>query len=608
MKVVKKILGPIVAHVDPHSATQARLKLTLKRLFQRSDQKNAAFGEMVKQILEKNSKIPKQKVLMTNYEGGFKGSARADPIIKAILAFEKKHYTSEQLAALSSALHDWKDRNSAVKYCLSRSEDGHMIVSVSVRDDDNFFFKENNAILGDILHRGLAYFIGPDGNVICRLNGVPKFFEPQKDKGAPEAEPVSWSASEKKNGEFCGITFKDGWLIIQSKTSSSAYFIGSGDQLTLVNVLLALYKKYKSSKDDVVPQTLQVAIITVVKLLRMAESERKAYITAQNGVTKIGELCTGRHFVVYRGEPTVVVFAEWRDGEQVFVQDLPDDPLFEHPECLAPTADKAAVDAFCNRFQFNEGVVLVAHYADGTVRRFKIKAGFYNEVLKGMPTKPTGLRHQLWMAFRKGEVLSSEPTPLSAELQSIVAAYGVEINDPNWCSTVWKALRVCSMIALINPDFVDMMKFLISGNKGWGAVGFREVVEAFRVIDPADLDTIASELQEPLAEYFKAKEQDEQLKKALLAWLLVLKQAMAAAVGKEKGPIAAKIGALLAFKKSGEDVATYVKNLTDRFSSAEGRKAKKAQTALDTFMRLRDEVQASLQGGGAAAAPGGGAK
>lgn len=571
----------------------------LRLLVALSVEKDEALGKMSAAILEKHAQVAKKDVVMTHFQGGFKSSAQATPIIDAILAFEKSRLSLEQHDALSTTLPRWTSRaGRVVNYLLSTAPDGHTMVSVSVNDDDKFFFKPGNDILGDVLHRGLAYMVGPDGKVICRLPGVPKFHEVVKDRKVPMGQPVAFSASEKKNGEFSGITLRDGWLLIQSKRTSFAVYVGDGSTLTMVNVLRALIVAYRSKKADGVPQTLQVAIITIVKLLRLDEPARKKYFTEQNGVTKLGELCTGRHFVVYRGEPTVDVFAVWCNGRQIFVQDLPEDVLFQRPDSISSTKDKTAVDAFCDKFRFNEGAVVVFHYADGTSRRFKDKSHFYNEVLKGMPGKPTGLRHLLMNAFQEGNVLPEEPPNLSEELQRIVEEYGVEVGDEQWYTTVWKALRVCSMLALVNPEFANLVKFLVSGNKGWGAVGFREVVEEFRELDPNDLAVIDNLLTNELSTYFKKKEEEQSLKKALYKLIPLLESKMSSVSGKEKGQVAKQLAVVKAFEKANCTAEEYRTRLT----KVTGKKKKKAKTDLPVFNTLCAKVASPKppSGGGGA--------
>lgn len=601
MKALKKALlgyAPPTSLGRKASEAVERFYEKLRLLVALSVKKDDALGEMAEGVLCEHADVADSDVVMTQYIGSFKGSTEAEPFIKAILAFEKDRLSPEQHSALSKTLPKWKKgTGKVVKYLLARTLDGHTMVSVSVNNDDNYFFKYGNSILGEVLHRGLAYLVDPYNNVICRLDGVPKFHEVEKDRKIPMGQPVSYSSSEKKNGEFSGITIRDGWLLTQSKRTSFAVYVGDGNTLTMVNVLRALMVAYRSKKADGVPQTLQVAIITIVKLLRLKEVDRKLYFTQQNGVTKLGELCTGRHFVVNRNKPTVVVFAEWRDGRQIFVQDLPEDVLFQHPDSLPPTEDKTAVDAFCEQFRFKEGAVVLVQYPDGTFRRFKVKSHFYNEVLKGMQGKPTGLRYLLMKAFSERDVLPEEPPKLSAELQPIVQQYGVEVDDAKWYTTVWKALRVCSMLALVNPEFANLVKFLVSGNKGWGAVGFREVVEEFRELDPNDLAVIDNLLTNELSTYFKKKEEEQSLKKALHELISSLELKKSSVSGKEKGRIAKQIAVLEAFK----DEDCTAEEYRTSFANVKGKKKKNAECNLLVFNTLCYEVtstKTAIDGGG----------
>ena len=96
--------------------------------------------------------------------------------------------------------------------------------------------------------------------------------------------------------------------------------------------------------------------------------------------------------------------------------------------------------------------------------------------------------------------MSKNVQVLPEDLQAIIADYGIKIGDENWYIKVWKALRCLTMMAKSDEKVVEQMKMLIHGNRGWSAVGFREVVETLRMIPLEELKSTEAELEK---EFFR---------------------------------------------------------------------------------------------------------
>ena len=286
------------------------------------------------------------------------------------------------------------------------------------------------AFLSNVLHRGLAYFINLDGQTI-RFNGVEKFFEEEKGPSTGAKTPESKSVALKMNGEFMVVTFVNGWLIVQSKTAPMGAYIGNGRNIIVVNALRNLLVKFQETRDagQPVPQTLQGAIIALRNLLRLDEKARMAYLVERNGNQLLCELRTGRHFVQFDGAE-LTRFGERVNGVQLYPDNLQDDQVFDKVPCLPKGASDEKIASFELEHICDEGMVQIVYYTDGTFQRFKVKFPLYNQVFKGMPTVPTGLRHILFTALSRGELLDKVPQGLSPELREAVTAYGAQDGRP----------------------------------------------------------------------------------------------------------------------------------------------------------------------------------
>ena len=576
------------------------LSQKLKLLSELSSEKDNAIPKMMDNVLNEHNDVKKTTSFISEFKGPPKGSDNSK-IFQSIKSFESKRLSSEVFSALERVLNASQGtRKGPLKILYSKSLHGQLIVSVSVRDDDRFFGKSENSCLHDVLHRGLAYVIDLNDQV-QRLNGVPKFFEQEKDYAVPK-KVISRSIALKLNGEFIVVTFSKGWLYVQSKTSPKAVYIGVEDEdenkedqrVILINALRDLNNNIKimMNETETVPQTNQAMAIVLVKLLRLGESDRKTWLSDHDGHQFLCELETGRHFVQHQGEPTLTVFSKWVGEKQLFPEDLEPDGLFNNVKCIPCGATEEEVQGFIDLHKFDEGCVLVEFYDDGTFRRFKIKGVFYNQVLKGMPTKPTGLRYIFMNHLKNDTIMPKDVQVLPEDLQAIIDDYGVKIGDENWYIKVWKALRCLTMMAKLDETVKIQMNKLIYGNRGWSAVGFREVIEALRQAKLKDLEIEKDKLEEKLSDYFSIMKNDKEITELLKSKGKELEEAKKNAKEEDKRDAAAILTIFIEFMKEKCTAFEYISKLEKKIGELSSpRKKIPFQTKLNTFQKLLNKYK-----------------
>jgi hypothetical protein len=186
--------------------------------------------------------------------------------------------------------------------------------------------------------------------------------------------------------------------------------------------------------------------------------------------------------------------------------------------------------------------------------------------------------------LKNGTIMPKNVQELPPNLQAIIADYGVKIGDEAWYTKVWKALRCLTMMAKSDEKVKHQMKKLIQGNRGWSAVGFREVVEALRLIPLEELKSTEAELEEEFSGYFEAKEKDAETTEQLKSKLQELEAAKTQAQGVDKSNAARNLSVLRAFIKAECTVLEYISDLKERIKNSSSKKKKKTtETTLTNF-------------------------